>query len=567
MSPPTPLIPTNAEDGDRHSSLATTAHGSFNLAAGVYAFSLARPSSPALVLDSASYSYAQLAEAARRVARWLGATAPEDVTPEDVAPEDVAPENGAPEDSAAGRRHPPGRVGVLASRSLETYAGILGAAWAGDTAVPLNPKQPPARLASILKRARLCALVVDHNGAHHLENDAVRAVLPARVLVADRHPAVPLAPATLFAPQDVPASHPAYVLFTSGTTGVPKGVEVCVDSVAHFLARMRDLYGIHPGDRVGQFGEASFDLSVFEIFAAWDGGAALHVVPESKLMAPAGFIRQRELTVWTSVPSVISILSRMKMLEAGSFPSLRVSFFIGEALPIVLADAWHKAAPQSVVDNHYGPTEATVACTMQRWTSPPVETPERGTLAIGHAYDGLAVEAVSAERHFLGAGEIGELAIHGPQLATGYFDDPEQTRERFPTLDHPQLGRGRWYLTGDCGFRDDAGVLHCLGRIDHQVKVGGHRVELEDIEAHLRTTSGTDAVAALAWPRHHGQATGIVAFVCNAIATPAEIRERMRALVPPYMVPRKVVVLGALPLSVNGKVDRNALESLAKGAA
>ncbi|MFN2426774.1 MAG: AMP-binding protein, partial [Candidatus Binatia bacterium] len=363
-------------------------------------------------------------------------------------------------------------------------------------------------------------------------------------------------------PAVVGPDHPAYIIFTSGTTGVPKGVVVTAGNLAHFLSAMRDLYAMHPGDRAGQFCEPSFDLSVFEIFAAFDAGASLHVVPESRVMAPAGFIRQQELTVWTSVPSVISIATRMKLLAPGIFPTLRISYFIGEALPVEAAKAWQAAAPSSVVDNHYGPTEATVACTVQRLTDPVVATPGRGTMAIGKPYAGLEAEIVDEQGRFVAAGETGELALHGPQVADGYLDDPEQTSRRFPLLDHPRLGRTRWYLTGDLAYRDGNDVLHCLGRIDNQVKVLGHRIELEDLEAHLRVASGTDAVATVAWPIVGGSATGIAAFVCAPATSLSEIRSRLAGLVPAYMVPRQFRVLDALPLSTNGKVDRNALRAL-----
>jgi len=500
-----------------------------NLANGVWRHAESEPAAPALSIDGRVWSYAELRSEAAAIAVRLA------------------------EAKSPGSRQL--RIGVLASRSIETYAGILGAAAAGGTYVPLNPKQPSQRLASILSRTPLDALVVDDRGAAHL--DALRGLLPGLVL--DRQQPYAAASAPL---ARVAESHAAYVIFTSGTTGLPKGVVVSCAAVAHFLAAVRERYRIGPADRVGQLAEASFDLSVFEIFAAWDGGACLCVVPESQLMAPAGFIRRERLTVWASVPSVISMLSRMKLLEPGMFPTLRASFLIGEALPVQSARAWQAAAPSSVVDNQYGPTEATVACTVQPVLEPIVETPGRGTVAIGVPYAGMAAEVVT-DGAFLTNGETGELALHGPQLAAGYLDDAELTAARFPTLDHPRLGRGRWYLTGDLAFRDEAGVLHWAGRTDHQVKIMGHRVELEDVEAHLRAASGSDAVAAIAWPV--AGATTVAAFVSGAARTPSEIRDRLRELVPPYMLPRRVVAIEALPLTANGKVDRAALLALLEG--
>lgn len=514
---------------------------SLNLADGVNRHADERPSAPALSIEGRVWTYGELRTGAARVAARLEASL------------------------AAGRTR---RVGILASRSLATYAGILGAAWAGGTYVPLNPKQPAARLASILRRAGLDAIVVDAAGGVHLADEAVRSVLPACVLrdvedAGSDPDAAAEVPATKASdsPRAVAPDHPAYVMFTSGTTGVPKGVVVTAANVAHFLSVVRRRYAIGPGDRVGQFCETSFDVSVFEMFAAWDGGACLCVVPDAQLLAPAGFLRREAITVWTSVPSVIAMLARMKLLEPGLFPALRASFFIGEALPVPSALAWQAAAPSSVVDNQYGPTEATVACAVQRLGDSVVETPGRGTVAIGLPYDGMHA-AIVEDGEFLSDGSIGELALSGPQLAACYLDDAEQTARRFPTLEHPALGLTRWYLTGDFAFRDSDGILHCLGRTDHQVKIMGHRVELEDLEAHLRAASGTDAVAAVARPAAGGTATTLAAFVSGAAKSPAEIRERLRELVPPYMLPRRVVALDALPLSTNGKVDRHALVAL-----
>ena len=514
-----------------------------NLAAGVFRHANEDPRQLALVVDGHKYTYEQLAAAAANMAGWVRSHARRS---------DRAP-----------------RIGILGARSFETYAGILGAAWAGGTYVPLNPKQPPSRLASILLRAGLDGLVADQRGAELLPELAAAA--PSHLLLSagqtiqwpDKNIATwDSLPGASDTPAAVAPQHPAYIMFTSGTTGVPKGVVVSADNVAHFLAFMRELYGISPADRVGQFSETSFDVSVFEMFSAWDGGASLHIVPEAQLMAPASFIRQQALTVWSSVPSVILMLSRLNQLAPGSLPSLRVSYFIGEGLPASSAKAWQAAAPNSVVDNQYGPTEATVACIFQRLTDPSIETPGRGTLAIGNPYPGLDAAIVGPGNVFLDAGETGELALWGPQLAHGYLDDPEQTARRFPTLEHPRRGRSRWYLTGDLAFFDKDGPFHCLGRIDNQVKVMGYRVELEDIEAHLRAVCGSDLVAAIAWPIVDGNAAGIVAFVCGGRLTPAAVRDQLRSRVPAYMVPRKVVAAESLPLSTNGKVDRKALRSL-----
>jgi acyl-coenzyme A synthetase/AMP-(fatty) acid ligase len=283
-------------------------------------------------------------------------------------------------------------------------------------------------------------------------------------------------------------------------------------------------------------------------------------------MAPAGFLQQHEITFWMSVPSAIAVMQRLKQLRPNAFPKLRVAIFGGEGFPVESARAFAEAAPNAVVDNLYGPTEATVACLRHRFGEPPDVTPGRGTLSIGEPYPGMEAAIVGADMSFLGVDQTGELAICGPQVALGYFGEEDQTRRRFPMLDHPRLGRSRWYLSGDLAYRDARGRFHCLGRADNQVKVNGFRVELEEIEAHLRSVCSTDEVAAVAWPANgNGNASGIVAFVGGTnghrIEAPA-VREKLRDRVPIYMVPSRIMSLEALPLSVNGKVDRLKLLAL-----
>jgi acyl-coenzyme A synthetase/AMP-(fatty) acid ligase len=214
------------------------------------------------------------------------------------------------------------------------------------------------------------------------------------------------------------------------------------------------------------------------------------------------------------------------------------------------------------VDNLYGPTEATVVCIGERCTEPMVVTESRGTVAIGNPFGTMQAAIVDSSLRFLPAGEKGELAVSGRQVANGYFKDPQKTAARFPSID-----RKVWYLTGDLAYQDADGRFHHLGRTDNQVKVLGNRVELEDVEAHLREVCAVDSVAAVAWAINNGSAAGIVAFVAGTSLPAAEIRERMQRRVPKYMVPTEVRFLNVLPVSASGKTDRKALTAmLAEGS-
>jgi amino acid adenylation domain-containing protein len=467
-------------------------------------------------------------------------------------------------------------VGILASRSWPAYAGVLGANWIGAAYVPLNPDWPAQRLASILKSVELDALVVDDRGLKALTADVVKQG-PARILAAGRSTSFDLqSSAGLLrvagfdslpdfdakqVPKELSAEDLAYIMFTSGTTGIPKGVMVSTGNVRSFLAAMRNLYGFTALDRISQNYDLTFDPSVMDMFTAWSCGASVQVTPAGQLMGPARFIRERQITCWFSVPSTISFMRNMKMLTSGAFRSVRYSVFCGEPLPASSAEAWRCAAPNSCVDNLYGPTEATVVCIGQRCTDPLVVTEGRGTVAIGRPLQGMDAAIVDTSLGFRSTNEKGELAVSGGQVTQGYFGHAEKTADRFPNI-----GGRVWYLTGDLAYRDSNGLFHHLGRIDNQVKVLGNRVELEDVEAHLRGACGVDSVAAVAWPDVEGNAKGIVAFVAGCASSTDAVREAMRLRVPKYMVPSQIIFVSELPLSASGKVDRAALtEMISKG--
>jgi D-alanine--poly(phosphoribitol) ligase subunit 1 len=473
-----------------------------------------------------------------------------------------------------------GRVGILGSRSLVAVEAVLGVAWAGATYVPLGLRWPEERLTAALSMAAIDAMIVDRSGLRLLTakllatsrlrlvvvptDRAAQALPKARGRAARSVQSLP-GSTDVSAPAPMAADDLVYVTFTSGTTGVPKGVMVAARSVAAYLGALALRKAMTAADRASQFTELSFDPSLGEIFVPWIGGASLHVVPPVNQVSPARFIRERRLTVWGSTPAAIAWMLDTRSLQPGSLPGLRYSSFGGEPLPLASVVAWQRAAPNSVVDNLYGPTEATVDCAGQRVEpgATPVVTSGRGVLAVGLPHPGTELAIFGPDRRRLRRGEVGELAIAGKQLAVGYLGAPELTAERFPTI------RGkRWYLSGDLAMRDESGVFHHLGRADNQIKIYGHRVELEDIEAHMRTVSGTSEVAAVAWPVEEGVARAIVGFVAQGRLPVDRLREALRVRLPSYMVPAAIHALASLPRNASGKLDRRALlDRLAAGKA
>jgi amino acid adenylation domain-containing protein len=511
-----------------------------NLALSFYRRSCECPNDPALFVHGRTYPYGELAIKAGKIAAWVKSN--------------VRGENP--------------RIGILTSRGLEAYAGILGTVWAGGAYVPFNPQFPKALLQEMFESVSLDALIVDTLGLSVL-HDLNDFLPPALLLPCDEAmpewrsrvcgtSALEKIP-SLGVPQPVSPGAIAYLMFTSGTTGKPKGIPVTVGNTMHFLQVMQDRYEVMPIDRLSQFTELIGDLSVFDLFMAWSNGASLWVVPEDMRMSPAVFIRKHRLTIWFSIPSLIGFMGRTKQLKPKSFPSLRLSLFCGEALPQKSAEAWQQAAPLGTIENLYGPTEATVACLLQRYGEEGGITESRGVVAIGKPYPGMFAAVVNSSLEFLSPGVSGELVISGPQVTPGYWRNPVLTNCQYLMLDHPTFGQTRWYRTGDQVYEDERGIFHYLGRIDNQVKVRGYRIELEEIEYHLREVSGCANVAVVVWPVIDGLGRGIAAAVGDPHLSVQELKKKMSSRVPYHMVPGKILLLEKMPRSSNGKISHKAI--------
>ncbi len=494
-----------------------------------------RPDQIALTLGRRHFTYEEAAHTARR---WAAALF-----------------------EAVGGR--PSRVGVLAYRSEASYLGVLAASYAGAAFVPLSKRFPVARTRAMLESADVDALIVDPQCL-----DALPGLLsglrrrPVVLLPGTRRPgAGALNDVQVLDDQDLGAIGPldslpavasddvSYLLFTSGSTGAPKGVPVTHGNTRAFLDANQERYRLTPKDRLSQTFDQTFDLSVFDLFMAWEHGARVCAMDPIELLAPFRYLERNEVTVWFSVPSVAALLRKRGVLEPGVMPTLRWSLFCGEPLPRATAEEWQAAAPHSIVENLYGPTELTIACAAYRWD--PVTSPAacvHETVPIGHTYPGLHTLVVDEDLTPVPPGSTGELCVAGPQTTPGYWRAPELTVERYFDRD----GR-TYYRTGDLVRSRDDGELVCLGRNDQQVKVGGHRIELGEVEATLCRAGAVEAVSLL-WP---GPET-ITAVVSGVPDTTALAEECARRL-PSYMVPREVRAIDEMPLNGNGKVDRSAL--------
>jgi amino acid adenylation domain-containing protein len=493
-----------------------------------------QPAAPALVVQHYELSYAELAELVERLAGQLAST--------------------------AGKR--PRAVGILASRTLAAYVGYLAALRLGAVVVPLGPTFPPERNRLICLSADVDLLISDEAGAETaamvVEGTAARQL----ALLGDWPEQLSghRAEAVISGPDDI-----AYTLFTSGSTGIPKGVPIRHRNLAEFLDQMIRRFEVGPGSRLSQAFELTFDPSVFDMFVSWCAGATLVVPRASEIFTPVRFINERQLTHWYSVPSVISLARRLRLLRPGCMPDLRWSMFAGEQLTYSQAKAWLAAASHSTLDNLYGPTELTVTCTGYRLAADQGEWPvtTNDTVPIGRVNPHLA--AVLLDESGLPTDD-GELCVRGSQRFGGYLDAAEnagrfveygatdgaaQPVQGIPTAEH-------WYRTGD-RVREQAGEFVHLGRLDDQVKIHGYRIELGEIESMLRRHPGVHDVVLLALPGPDGECSLSALYTGTDEVTEGALAELVARRLPSYMTPARYQRVDGFPINSNGKIDRRRL--------
>jgi amino acid adenylation domain-containing protein len=504
---------------------------------------------PALFAESKSLKYRELRESACRVAATIQAHSDPRETP---------------------------LTAVFAYRSSTAFIGVLGSLLAGNGYVPLNRTFPMERTQVMLERSGCRSIVVDEGSLPQLNKLLEAASSPLLVLAPDaldftsykqRWPqhsflaANELKSAQSWREPSCEIDSIAYLLFTSGSTGIPKGVAVAQRNVTAFLDYMVDRYEITESDRLSQMFDMTFDLSVFDMFAAWERGACVFCPSQKTLIKPGKFIKDVELTVWFSVPSTAVFMKQLGMLKPAQYPSLRLSLFCGEPLPVSSATAWLEAAPNSTLENLYGPTELTIACTLYRWDpSRSHAESELGIVPIGYPYPNMGVLVVDDNLLEVSPGQEGELLMNGAQMSLGYWKDPAKTAAAFML---PPGKNEIYYRTGDRVRRPlgNAPLTH-LGRIDSQVKIFGHRVELGEVESRVRNACGFDGVVAVGWPKTDSGFGGVEVFIEGHEPALEKLRVAVARDLPEYMVPRRFHFMDRLPRNANNKYDRKAMQKL-----
>lgn len=418
-------------------------------------------------------------------------------------------------------------VAVHLDRGINAAIAVFGVLLAGTCYVPLDLKNPPSRLAFITQDARARAVLGTGAAPDWLDdglwldiNSCIEALLPDAV--------------------DISANSLAAILYTSGSTGHPRGVALSHGAVSAFALWAADLLALTPSDRVASSAPFFFDLSTFDLYAVLGKGASLHFVPPMLTMAPArlsAWLSEQAISGWYTVPSLLSFLAYKGNLAETPLDSLRFLLFAGEVFPTPALMNLAASLPHTALYNFFGPTETNVCVYWQV---------ARESLIADQAIP-IGQPAASCELKV--DGETGELWVRGPTLASGYWSDGRL---------HPFLNDQDWYATGDrVSLENGEYCFH--GRLGRMLKCSGYRVEPAEIEAAINALPGVRECAVIGIADPTAGQRPALAVVLEPEMTIAEIRKALMRQLPAYMQPNRYQVMEALPRLANGKMDYQAL--------
>ncbi|MBO0797466.1 MAG: amino acid adenylation domain-containing protein [Blastocatellia bacterium] len=464
---------------------------------------------------------------------------------------------------------PAARIGIFRRKDVDTVASFYGVLKAGFTYVPIDTRMGPDRLAAVLNDAGLAALIVEPLLMPRLQALIAGGLCPW-LADATTHGDILRFPSgagsALSSCSPVSAdSTPAYILYTSGSTGQPKGVQHTHASALAFISWAAAEFDISSRDRLSCHAPFHFDLTIFDLFAAAMTGACTVLIPDEFAMFPlqvASLIEAERITVWYSVPFALIQLVKHGNLQ-GRHLSLRQVIFAGERFPPTQLRQLAALLPKVRLTNLFGPTETNV-CTYHHLSQADAASDEFCPIGRPCPYASIAI--VDKGGNKIAPGEMGELLVGGASVMTGYLNRPEMNEQAFITEEKDGKA-DRFFRTGDLVTAPEGGPMHFHGRIDRQVKVRGFRIELDEIEAALANCAGVVAAAAWVDKDSNGFAEIRAAVATEPASTTLDSNDliaQIRSHLHQAAVPARILVMKDMPRSINGKVDYAALAELAR---
>lgn len=443
-------------------------------------------------------------------------------------------------------------IGLVAQDDLDTYAAIIAIWLEGKAYVPLNPEMPRERNENIINQAGLKTIIDSSEIALFQDFKLIRTSN------------LPITEINVI-PKSTTENGLAYILFTSGTTGQPKGVPITRANLAGF-ANAFDLMGLNitQTDRCLQMFELTFDLSVMSYLIPLLKGACVYTIPKDAIKYSYIYelMEEQQITVALMVPSILQYLR--PYFKDINLPQMKYSLFCGEALALDITEQWSTCIPNAQIFNVYGPTEDTIFCTFFCYNRKQTTKSFNGLISIGRPMEGTLTIVIDDNNSLLPKNTVGQLCLGGIQLTPGYWNNPEKNKEAFFYMEYNGKAE-RFYKTGDLCKIDDEGDILYLGRSDFQVKIQGFRVELSEIEFHVKEFLKDMNAVAIAFEDQLGN-TEIGLVIESDKFNTSTLKDYMKTKMPVYMLPKTIQFEHSFPLNVNGKTDRNKLKLLFKGS-
>ncbi len=466
-------------------------------------------------------------------------------------------------------------IGIVGQRKVASYIGLFSILSAGCSFTPINPKHNGEKIKSIIKGSKIRILIGDESDVLNLQKDTLSSLdlivcpegnlqkLEDIKIINEKELKLT---GSLSNPVDCEDEDIAYINFTSGSTGEPKGVKVSHKNIINFIMNMSDIYELNPGFIASQTFDLSFDPSVSDILFTWYKNGILCVLPEKELLVPTDFIIREKINFWNSVPSIANFMMKTGNLNPNSFPNLKYSMFCGEQFPTHIAKAWRRAAPNSTIENLYGPTETTIYITRYIYSKKDEDKNFKNDIVpIGLPLGDHKFALIDESENLVDKNEKGEIIFSGKQLSKGYLNNQQKTKEVFKKFEWDASDL-TWYKTGDLGFVNDEGYIECIGRIDSQIKIAGRRIEIGEIEYALSKFKKTKGAVVVPLRDSQDIVTGCVAFIIEKLTRDEEslIKKESMKILDSVFFPKKIISIDNYPKAESGKINRKKLEAIAK---